>query len=394
MLMTRSAIEAAETVRPSDFYVPVHSQVFEAIMGLYERGEPVDLVTVAAEAEAHRNGSQKVTKQKLLELLAAAPASANSLHYARIVTDLGAKRALDRGLLEARDLVHEPDLPAAECVARAHDLIRDADLPIEGGLMSPTIDEFVETAEDPLPWVIPGTLRRRERLMIVAEPGLGKTTLARQIAVQVSQGIHPWKSWETLDPVRVLFIDLENERAGSRQELREMTDKAALRDLLAERTPYDSGRLRFEFRPEGIDVLHRGDQLWLTERIAANKPDVVVLGPVYKLHNIDDNSAQESKSVLQVLDRLRIRYGFALVMETHAPIECWMNQGTKRKPLRIGGSRVWTQWPEFVAGLTPESNQRTVYWTHVRPPRYRNRAWPQRMHRDGRTWPWEPDDLY
>src|ERR1700678_2623030 len=50
MLLSNDAVVAAiETCGPGDFYKPAHGHIFAAVVSLFERGEPVDAVTVADE---------------------------------------------------------------------------------------------------------------------------------------------------------------------------------------------------------------------------------------------------------------------------------------------------------------------------------------------------------
>src|SRR5699024_9006456 len=50
MMLSKDAIaDVVETVRGNDFYRPAHEMIFEAIIDLYGRGEPADLVTVSDE---------------------------------------------------------------------------------------------------------------------------------------------------------------------------------------------------------------------------------------------------------------------------------------------------------------------------------------------------------
>src|SRR5690349_17809842 len=52
MLLSKDAIaDVIEAVRGTDFYRPVHETVFDAIVDLYGRGEPVDPITVTAELQ-------------------------------------------------------------------------------------------------------------------------------------------------------------------------------------------------------------------------------------------------------------------------------------------------------------------------------------------------------
>ncbi|HEY5335714.1 MAG TPA: DnaB-like helicase N-terminal domain-containing protein, partial [Mycobacteriales bacterium] len=48
MLLSRDAIaDVVEVLRPGDFYRPAHQLVYDAVLDLYGRGDPVDGVTVA-----------------------------------------------------------------------------------------------------------------------------------------------------------------------------------------------------------------------------------------------------------------------------------------------------------------------------------------------------------
>ena len=50
MLISKDAIaDVAEVLRGVDFYRPTHETIHDSIIDLYGRGEPVDMVTVAAE---------------------------------------------------------------------------------------------------------------------------------------------------------------------------------------------------------------------------------------------------------------------------------------------------------------------------------------------------------
>lgn len=52
MLLSKDAIaDVIESLTTADFYKPAHALVFDAVLGLYSRGEPADTITVAAELE-------------------------------------------------------------------------------------------------------------------------------------------------------------------------------------------------------------------------------------------------------------------------------------------------------------------------------------------------------
>jgi len=95
MLISKDAIaDVSENLRGADFYRPAHETIFDAIMDLYGRGEPVDMVTVAAELQ--RAGElQRIGGAPYLHTLSAnVPIAANAGYYAEIVRDKAVLRRL------------------------------------------------------------------------------------------------------------------------------------------------------------------------------------------------------------------------------------------------------------------------------------------------------------
>jgi replicative DNA helicase len=98
MMISKDAIaDVSETVRSGDFYRPSHETIFDAIIDLYGRGEPVDMVTVAAELDK-RGELQRVGGAPYLHTLSASvPIAANARYYGEIVRD----KAILRRLVDA-----------------------------------------------------------------------------------------------------------------------------------------------------------------------------------------------------------------------------------------------------------------------------------------------------
>src|SRR5207244_2831605 len=78
---TVGAVEAR--VEATDFYKPAHGHLFDAVLGLYGQGEPVDPVTVAEELRRADLLEFVGGRGALLSIQAGTPASANASHYAR-----------------------------------------------------------------------------------------------------------------------------------------------------------------------------------------------------------------------------------------------------------------------------------------------------------------------
>ncbi len=98
MLISKDAIaDVSEVLRGVDFYRPSHETIHDAVIDLFGRGEPVDMITVAAELQ-RRGELDKAGGAPYLHTLAAnVPIAANAEFYAHIVRE----KAILRRLVDA-----------------------------------------------------------------------------------------------------------------------------------------------------------------------------------------------------------------------------------------------------------------------------------------------------
>ncbi|GAA3761932.1 replicative DNA helicase [Spinactinospora alkalitolerans] len=97
MLLSKEAIsQVVEIVRSADFYRPAHQTVYDTVIDLFSRGEPVDAVSVNAELTKRGEITRVGGAPYLHTLTEAVPTAANAGYYARIVAD----RAVLRRLVE------------------------------------------------------------------------------------------------------------------------------------------------------------------------------------------------------------------------------------------------------------------------------------------------------
>ncbi|MFE6744191.1 AAA family ATPase [Streptomyces sp. NPDC057686] len=87
-----------------------------------------------------------------------------------------------------------------------------------------------------------------------------------------------------------------------------------------------AGGLTVVIRTEGFD-LTEGDGRFLEAEIAAPRPDIVIIGPMYKLTAGDAIEEGPARLASNWLDKLRARYDCAVLMEAHSPNE---SNGRKR----------------------------------------------------------------
>jgi hypothetical protein len=251
--------------------------------------------------------------------------------------------------------------------------------------------DFIAESDAAEDWVIPGLLERGDRLIWTGIEGLGKTVVTRQIAVAAAAGIHPFTDI-VFPPRKVLFIDCENPVRKSRRRFREVEEIARR----AKCRPLPEGGFRIIHRPQAIDLSREEESDWLIERVTAHKPDLLVIGPLYKLHALDINEELAARSITAVLDRARAQVDCAVIIEGHAP-----HGDNSSRALRPVGSSLFMRWPEFGYGIRrapatkdQRETKRRVVVQAWRGPR-EERSWPRNLEwgRDGVDWPWVPYEV-
>ncbi|HEX3640049.1 MAG TPA: AAA family ATPase, partial [Ktedonobacteraceae bacterium] len=173
----------------------------------------------------------------------------------------------------------------------------------------------------------------------------------------------------SFEPLNVLLIDCENSRKQVRRAFK------VLRTIAGK--SYQHQRLMIARRPGGIDLPTPDDRAWLELLLMKHKPNVVLIGPLYKMYSQDDKD-QPAKKLAWIMDDMRERHQFALIIEAHSP---YANNGQARV-IRPYGPSLWSRWPEFGINLAP--NGKLDHW---RGPRDEDRYWPVSLTRDGK-WLW------
>ena len=87
-------IDVAEFLRPEHFYKDSHKFIYSAMLALYERHEPVDVVTLSAEVKKLGKLKEAGGTAYISELLNLVPTSAHAEKYGRMITDHFVKRQL------------------------------------------------------------------------------------------------------------------------------------------------------------------------------------------------------------------------------------------------------------------------------------------------------------
>lgn len=205
ILLDKDAIiEVAEFLRPEHFYNPVHEKIYRSILSLYEKREPIDLVTLTAELKKRKHFTEIGGASYLTELTISVPMIAHAEQYGRIIEDAYTKRELiaaaskviedsffDTG--EVKDLLDRAE-SSIFTLSQRHS--RQNFIPIKEALAESfdRLDELHKTAGG-LRGVATGFLdldnklagmQASNLLILAARPGLGKTAMVLNIAQYVS----------------------------------------------------------------------------------------------------------------------------------------------------------------------------------------------------------------
>jgi len=201
LLLDKDAVIAvAEFLSPENFYDDRHRQIYEAALELYEERVPIDVLTVAERLKKDKALKRIGGAAYLAELANKVPTAAHVEHYGKIVKDQSTKRSLMTAASKLVELSLDEGLAAdelldkaeAEVFALTQKHLSQAFAPVRDALAESfdRLDELHKQAEGlrgaptgfkDLDDTLAG-MQRSNLLILAARPGVGKTSLALNIA--------------------------------------------------------------------------------------------------------------------------------------------------------------------------------------------------------------------
>jgi len=201
MLLSQEAVaEVFEEVRATDFYAPKHEFVFNAILSLFGKGEPTDVIAVTDELNKTGNLLKAGGADYLHELAAYVPTAASASYYASIVSE----KAVLRRLIEAGTRIAQSGY---ESQGEVSELVNDAQSEIfkvasdtageDFVALNTSIEDAIQEMEmaqnrgGELTGIATGFteldqmthgLHAGQLVILAARPAMGKSTLALDIA--------------------------------------------------------------------------------------------------------------------------------------------------------------------------------------------------------------------
>lgn len=227
ILLDKDAIiKVADVLNPSDFYKGAHAIIYKAMFELYEKGEPIDLVTLSNKLEAEKLTEKIGGASYLASLANSVPSAAHALNYAKIIADKATLSKLIKTANEIEAICYEGSDDIAAILDKAEEKIflvsqkhtRDNFIPIKSILENSfeRLDELhknkdkmrgIPTGFTSLDNILAG-LQNSDLIIIAGRPAMGKSSLALNIAqhVAVKEGV----------PVAIFSLEMSKDQLGDR----------------------------------------------------------------------------------------------------------------------------------------------------------------------------------
>jgi len=193
-------IEIAEFLRPEDFYRQAHGNIYKAMLELFERREPVDLVTVAETLERSEDLEQIGGRSYLSQLSNQTPTAVHAVQYARIVERKAVLRSLIGAAGKIAGIGYEDPAEIQEAIDRAEsELFQVSNRRITAGFSQ--LKELLHSAYDRLDYLhahrgelsgissgfqdfdqLTTGFQKSDLIVLAARPSVGKTSFALNIA--------------------------------------------------------------------------------------------------------------------------------------------------------------------------------------------------------------------
>lgn len=204
MLDKNAIIKVADFLRPKDFYKGIHQEIYSVMQNIFERSEPIDLLSVAAGLKEKEKLKEIGGNAYLTELINAVPTATHVLNYAKIVQKKRILRDLidasyDIGLMgykETEDVDELLDQAEKRVFSIAQKSLTQRFFPVKDALEEAfeRIDNLskhegalrgLPTGFADLDNMLAG-LQKSDLIILAARPSFGKSALAMDIAKSVA----------------------------------------------------------------------------------------------------------------------------------------------------------------------------------------------------------------
>ena len=294
LIKPHSLNELAGTLSADDFYAEKHQHVFRAMDRLYERSEPIDMVSVSSILKEQNQMDRIGGSSYLAELVNFAPSASNMEHYAEIVSKKAALRRVINSTDQilnlaytSQDKVDDVFDKVEAVVANLSNFTKKTYISLKDTLVEAweRFDRLhknsgelrgVPTGFKDLDSKLSG-LQNSDLIILAARPSMGKTALALDIARNAAckNGI----------PTLIFSLEMSSQQLADR--------------IIASESKVDSWKLRTGKLTADEDFARIRDAL-----------DSLSKAPIY----IDDESSNNISKMKSVARKIKAEMGLKLII--------------------------------------------------------------------------------
>ena len=227
MLTDKDAvISAIEVLKEGDFYRTDNKSIYEAIINLYNRSEPIDIITVKAELESLGKFEQVGGLEYLASLPDKVPTTANAMKYVKIVEEKSILRNLIKTANEIIELGYDPTEDISDIMEGAEkkifNIMQNNDKKSYAAIKDILVDSFTQLEElynrkqhitgvpsgfTELDYKTAG-FHGSDLVLIAARPAMGKSAFALNIATNAAVRANV--------PVAIFSLEMSKEQMVNR----------------------------------------------------------------------------------------------------------------------------------------------------------------------------------
>ena len=219
--------DVMDKLQPDDFYLRQNREIFDTIYSMFVYSRPIDGITVCEEMQKNGTYDESTTRSYLAQLMEITPTSANVMEYVDIVRDKSLMRRMAQAASEITAMIQEG-------VGEAHDMLEAAEQKIYAirrgrsaqdmvpiaAVLPDVLDHLNEMSEmegvkiaglstglSAVDAKISG-LNKSDLVLLAARPGMGKTSMALNVALNVAK--------DTKKTVAIFSLEMSKEQLATR----------------------------------------------------------------------------------------------------------------------------------------------------------------------------------
>ena len=206
MLIDQNCIkEVMDKLQPGDFYLQQNRDIFETMYTMFSYSRPIDPVTVVGEMQKNGTFDENTTQNYIIQLMDITPTSANVMEYVALVRGKSLLRSVATAAGEITSMVREGSGDPEDVLEVAEQKIyavrqgrSSQDMASIGTVLSGVLENIEQLSAEGgrLPGISSGFsaidaklsgLNKSDLILLAARPGMGKTSLALNIALNVGK---------------------------------------------------------------------------------------------------------------------------------------------------------------------------------------------------------------